>query len=152
MSFGSPLFRFGWSISEITGNIGRNFFISRSGSGLFRSQANQPVLANPFPILRAPLSKYGVVPRGVLVTNSANRWCRNSGSIGLSTSPCRMLRTTPQLNAVPPVVLLVLSKAGKYVAVFIGRHFRNWWHKLPAEAKAEYVGRAKRNRRVFYGD
>ena len=96
-------------------------------------------------------SKVGTSPRYEL--HSLSRpWRHTSNSILLPSVQHRLFRTTPQLQAIPPVVLLVATKAGKYLAVFFGRHFRNWWHKLPPEEKAGYVVEAKKHRSVFYGN
>jgi len=91
-------------------------------------------------IARAPpLSSW---QNGIWKTNSAGRLVFSSFH--------RTLKTTAPRSAIPPVFLLVASKLGKLVAVFLGRHFRVWYTKLPAETKTEYHATAKRHRGIIY--
>jgi hypothetical protein len=77
---------------------------------------------------------------------------RTTGLAITQTSIQRAFRTTTPRPAVPPIILLVAARLGKYVAVFLGRHFRVWYKKLPAETKAEYTTTAKKNRGKLYGN
>ena len=63
----------------------------------------------------------------------------------------RSFRTSSPKNAIPPPIILILSRIAKMGAIFLGRSIRNWWRNLPPEQKAIYAERAKKNWKYIYG-
>jgi hypothetical protein len=61
-------------------------------------------------------------------------------------------KTSPKRDAVPPAVLVLLSRIAKVGAMLVGRGFRRWWAKLTPEDRAKYALRAGRNRYVISGN
>lgn len=81
--------------------------------------------------------------------------CRNVnikfGKRELFDPQIRCLHTSPKRNALPPVVVVVLGRLAKMGAVLFGRIVRRWWQKLPAEEKALFAGKVRRNRYIVAG-
>ncbi len=63
----------------------------------------------------------------------------------------RCFHTSPKRNALPPFVVVVLGRLAKMGAMLFGRILRRWWQKLPAEEKALYAGKVRRNRYILSG-
>lgn len=58
----------------------------------------------------------------------------------------RWFKTSASREAIPPIILVVLSRVGKLGAMFLGRTFRIWWRKLPPEERSKYTQKVGKNR------
>lgn len=77
----------------------------------------------------------GIKCRGVLLGEGSRRW----------------LKTSAKRDAIPPVLLVVLSRVAKFGAMFFGRSMRLWWKKLTPEQKQQFAGKIRRNRYILSG-
>jgi len=62
------------------------------------------------------------------------------------------IHTSSKRSALPPAILLLVSKAAQFGSVLIGHSARNWWQTLTPEQKAALAARARRNRFLLLGD
>lgn len=62
-----------------------------------------------------------------------------------------LIHTSPQRQALPPFLVVMIKPLSRILAVLIGRRFRKWWRKLDGEKQEEIKAKSRQYSHLWGG-